>query len=217
MDTHEVIISLAVLMLSITFHEFGHALVADSLGDPGPRNAGRVTLWPVKHLDAWGTVCMVISTMMGYGFGWGKPVQVDPSTFRNSRLGMLEVVAAGPCMNMFLAILFGLFIRFYLPSHLHFFLNNDGNPTIVGEFCFKFLQLNLLLFFFNMLPIFPLDGSKLVSGFLPDALSGKFEKLMIPASPYILVLLLLTGSRLLGPALGSSISSASKLITGMSF
>ncbi len=217
MDTHEVIISLIVLVMSISFHEFGHAVVADVLGDNGPRDAGRLTILPTKHLDLLGTACIVVSTMLGYGFGWGKPVQVDPSKLRNSRLGMLAVIAAGPGMNVLLAICFGLFIRFYLPLNVYFFLRSGGYPTVIGEFCFMFLQLNLLLFFINLLPVFPLDGSKLLSGILPYTLAGKYEKIMFPASPYLLVLLLLTGSRFLGPALGSSISTASKLITGMSF
>src|SRR5882724_11393502 len=95
------IMSLTTLILAITVHEFAHAIVADKLGDTTPRSQGRVTLWPLAHLDPIGTVLMIATLIFGFGIGWGRPVQTDSSQYRiNRRLGMALVAVAGPITNI---------------------------------------------------------------------------------------------------------------------
>src|SRR5436190_4149395 len=100
------ILTMAVLVVSITIHEFAHAITADKLGDPTPRRQGRISLLPPDHLDPLGTVMMVLSTIAGMGIGWGKPVQTDPGNFRYPRKDQGIVAIAGPISNVIQALIF---------------------------------------------------------------------------------------------------------------
>ena len=140
------------LIIAISLHEFGHALAADVQGDHGPRQAGRLTLNPLRHLDPVGSLFLVLA-----GFGWGKPVQFSPRALRSRRAGAAIVAIAGPAMNVLLALLGA-------------FLATKTTPgTVSYLFALEMVHINVLLAIFNLIPIPPLDGSRLLTIFLPPA------------------------------------------------
>jgi len=167
------------LLLAFTFHEFAHAAVAVSLGDPTPKIHGRLTLNPLAHLDMMGTL-----TLLLVGFGWAKPVPVNPYAVRQKTpAGMMLASLAGPATNLLLAVLAALPLRFgWVPMRpaASMFLPSPGS------FLFEFLTINLALFFFNLLPLAPLDGEKVITYFLPDHWADAFERIR-PYSPFILL------------------------------
>lgn len=147
--------SIISLIIAITVHEFSHALAADRLGDPTPRSQDRLTLNPLKHLDPIGTIMLFI-----VGFGWGKPVPVDSYNFSHPKRDEIITSLAGPLSNILLAGLASLFVRL-TGSYLNFFL--------------VFIGMNLTLAVFNLIPIPPLDGSKVLLNSLPIEHSAEIE------------------------------------------
>jgi Zn-dependent protease len=141
------------LIGAISMHEFAHALAADLQGDRLPRAMGRVTLNPAKHLDPIGTLCLFL-----VGFGWGKPVEFRPQALSSKRFGAAIVALAGPMMNVALAIVAAILFRLF-----------SGDLGMVPEFLFYFSTINLLLAIFNLIPLPPLDGSRLLTIFLPPS------------------------------------------------
>jgi Zn-dependent protease len=150
-----------VLLIAFSLHEFAHAYTADKFGDPTPRSMGRVTLNPMVHLDILGTLLIVL-----VGFGWAKPVLINPNYFKRPRLMGIIVSIAGPLSNLLLAYL-GVFLFFLLAK----FGVYNGLPErameAVNIFFSNLLKWNLLLFLFNLLPLPPLDGYRIVQDFLP--------------------------------------------------
>ncbi|MBI5478025.1 MAG: site-2 protease family protein [Deltaproteobacteria bacterium] len=161
-----VVVSMIALILSIAVHEFGHALVADRLGDRLPRSQGRVTLNPLAHIDLLGTIALpLMGLLFGVGaIGWGRPVMIQPLAFTRKlrmKTGHLLVAIAGPLMN----ILFGIVI-----SLVGLLLLRTGlvqNPLVLKAI-FGVVFLNFILAFFNLLPFPPLDGGAVVAGLLSD-------------------------------------------------
>lgn len=153
-----------VLLIAFTIHELAHAVTADYLGDPTPRRMGRITLNPIRHLDPFGTIMLIIA-----GFGWAKPVMVNPMNMRgNPRTSMAIVAAAGPLSNIIMATLAALIFRFGL-AEFSLFAPAGSLPTpayILSEF----VWINLILAFFNLIPVPPLDGSKILFAVLPSDL-----------------------------------------------
>ena len=212
--TGESIISYIVLLLAISIHECSHAWSANRLGDPTAKNLGRITLNPIAHIDLIGTVLIpifIIITGSGILFGWAKPVPVNPYNLRNPRKDNLWVSFAGPLSNLFLAILSALIYRV-----IFFWL---GNSFFSSEWVF-FLkpltlfilfstQLNVILAIFNLIPIFPLDGSGVLMGLLPYETARAYEKTR-PYGFLILILLLYTG--ILGSIIGPLYSLIIKLL-----
>lgn len=149
------------LLLAFTLHELAHAITADYLGDPTPRNMGRITLNPLKHLDPLGTIMLLIA-----GFGWAKPVMTNPMNMRgNPRTAMAIVAAAGPLTNIALAALFAIPVRLGMVDFVRF---SSTSPWPSTDFLIsEFIWINLILAFFNLIPIPPLDGSKILYAFLP--------------------------------------------------
>lgn len=159
---------MVVLLVAFTIHELAHAVTADYLGDPTPRRMGRITLNPVAHLDPFGTIMLLIS-----GFGWAKPVMVQPMNLRgNPRSSMAIVAAAGPISNLIMAFLFALPVRFGLVS-LNF--SADGLLPSLNFLVFEFIWINLILMFFNLIPVPPLDGSKILMGVLPIEMASRLR------------------------------------------
>ncbi|MEX0787225.1 MAG: site-2 protease family protein [Anaerolineales bacterium] len=147
------------LVIALTVHEFSHAWTADQLGDDTPRANGRLTLNPLAHLDPIGSLMMLI-----VGFGWAKPVPVNPYALsRRTPAGLMLVAAAGPLSNLVLAILAAIPFRAGWLTSISRFSSSFDISTLIAEFIF----LNLVLMFFNLLPIFPLDGEKVAEYFLP--------------------------------------------------
>lgn len=173
------------LVIAFTIHEYAHAWTADQLGDDTPRLNGRLTLNPLAHLDPIGSLMLLIA-----GFGWAKPVPVNPYALRRrTPAGMMIVAAAGPFSNLLLAILAALPIRMGL-------LSWTANPSPLTQFGLTFLSLfiwiNLVLLFFNLIPIYPLDGEKVADYFLPPSGQDVLYRLR-PYGPLILMGLIFLG------------------------
>lgn len=163
MDLLITIFSLAILLFSVIIHELAHGSVAYSLGDPTAKYEGRLTMNPLKHLDPFGSVilpALLILLTGGQGpvFGWAKPVPVNPYNLRG-RWGQLKVALAGPAVNILVALVFGLIIRF-LPI-------SPALPFV--QFLSLVVLYNFMLAFFNLLPIPPLDGSWILFHLLPES------------------------------------------------
>jgi len=160
LDVKILVLLIPVILFALTIHELAHGWVAYRLGDPTAKYAGRLTLNPIAHLDPIGTLMLFL-----VHFGWAKPVPVDPSYFKDPKRGMLLVALAGPAANMVLAFLSGLVIR-YMNANPGPFITGALGPSFV-TMIFLSLQINLALAIFNLLPIPPLDGSKVLYGLLP--------------------------------------------------
>jgi len=169
------------LLVGICFHEFSHAFVADRLGDRLPRRMGRVTLNPLAHLDRTGTLLMVL-----IGFGWGKPVPVNPNNTKNPKATLTITAAAGPLSNFVVAALAGLAIRLEVVPYISpfneraFLFLSRGGWTVeeyVGLYLSTVTLFSILLGVFNLLPIAPLDGFKVALGLLPQELARSFAQL----------------------------------------
>ncbi|MCH7939472.1 MAG: site-2 protease family protein [Candidatus Marinimicrobia bacterium] len=160
LDPQTLVLLIPVILFALTVHEYAHGMVAYRLGDPTAKQAGRLTLNPLSHLDPMGTVMLFV-----IGLGWAKPVPVDPRYFANPKRDMLWVALAGPAANMGLALLSGLIIRF-LTSDPSAFLSGALGPILISMMV-RSLQINLMLAVFNLLPVPPLDGSKIMYSLLP--------------------------------------------------
>jgi len=182
MDPIILVIGIAILILSVVIHEVSHGLMANYLGDPTAKYAGRLTLNPIKHLDLWGSLIIpLFLILMGspFLFGYAKPVPYNPNNLKNKKWGPAMVAAAGPISNLIIALVFGLTLRFI---HL---TNSVFIQNIVQVFA-NIVILNLLLAIFNMVPIPPLDGSKVFGALLPY----KYQAAIVKADRYGLILVL---------------------------
>ncbi|MEO0070679.1 MAG: site-2 protease family protein [candidate division WOR-3 bacterium] len=178
MDLGELLISLPAILFGLTIHEFSHGYVAYLLGDPTARYEGRLTLNPLKHLDPIGTILLILPWTR---FGWARPVPINPNNFRRPLRDMAITAVAGPLANFLLAIIAGLTARLLLLFGI------TGFPWHLAS---SFVIFNLILGFFNLLPIPPLDGSRLVYYLLPRAAMASFSKLERQGFLGILVLFL---------------------------
>ncbi|XXF78234.1 site-2 protease family protein [Myxococcaceae bacterium GXIMD 01537] len=184
------------LILSLSVHEFAHAWSAWKLGDDTAEREGRLTLNPIVHIDPIGTLLL---PLLGIPFGWAKPVPVNPTRFRrevNMSTGMMVTSAAGPLSNVLLAVAsavtYGLMLR-WAPQVLQ---ENPGVPQLL----MLMMAMNVGLALFNMLPVPPLDGSRVVEGLLPYRLRGAWER-VLQAGPFLLLAVIYFGGRFIsGPS-----------------
>jgi len=184
------------IFTAFTVHEFAHAWTADSLGDDLPRIQGRLTLDPRAHLDVYGSLALLFT-----GFGWAKPVQVNVGLLqRRSPYGLLLVTLAGPVSNLLLAIAVALPLKIGLidpraQSAIAFL------PTL-GGLLVSFVFINLVLFFFNLIPVYPLDGEKIAVELAPGDVSRFFMRIR-PYAPFILLILVFVFPQVLGTLIGA--------------
>ena len=196
------IILIPIILMSLTIHEYSHAMMADFLGDPTPSRMGRLSLNPLRHLEFFGTLLLFFT-----GFGWAKPVLVDPGNFRVPKRAMLSVALAGPLSNFALAglatALMKLLVRLITLTTI--------SPTLV-LLCFIMLKtmiiINISLAIFNLLPFPPLDGSRIISYFLPDRFRIQYRQFE-QIAPMILLLLFALGglSIILSPAISVALQT----------
>jgi Zn-dependent protease len=165
MELRTLLLLVPPILVALTFHEYAHGYVANKYGDDTAKRNGRLTLNPLAHLDPVGTIMIFL-----VHFGWAKPVPVNPYRLRNPKRDMLWISAAGPLANMVLALLSGLLLRVVFAlggaPHTHSIAGLLIYMVIMG------LQINLALAIFNVLPIAPLDGSKILAGLLPAKHEG---------------------------------------------
>ncbi len=180
--------TLPALLISLSIHEFFHAFTAYKLGDASQKLRGRLTLQPFAHIDIFGFICIAL-----LGFGWGKPVLVDDRGFKNKKRDNMLVALAGPLSNLFLALIFALLFKIMVMTNL--FGLYEVN-IIVSDAIFTMMYLtisfNIVFAVFNMIPIPPFDGSKVLFYFLPK----KFQGIMYALekySFYIIIIFLITG------------------------
>jgi Zn-dependent protease len=176
-------------LIAIDVHEFGHAFVADRLGDRTPRSQGRVTLNPIRHLDPFGTLMILMTFVGGIGIGWGKPVQVNPSRIANGRQGMALVSVAGVIANLATAIVAAIILR----TGLLTLLSSASVP--IETLLVAIVQINVLLAVFNFLvPLPPLDGFNFLVNVLPMRWSWQLRQ--IERFGPIILLLVVLGSQM---------------------
>lgn len=201
------VLILPLILFSLSVHEFAHGLVAYWLGDLTAKQQGRLRLNPLAHLDPFGAIMLLISSMTGFGFGWAKPVPIDPRNFHQPLKGMVFVSLAGPASNILVAFLLGLPLRFIPQSAL-----TPQNPLI--SFLSLGILMNLGLAIFNLIPIPPLDGSRVVLYFL----RGRAFELFIRMEQYgflILFAILFMFRDFLGIVVGIPLSVLTFIITGL--
>ena len=181
----QLIILAPPLLFALTFHEFAHGYVAYRLGDPTAKNAGRLTLNPLKHLDPIGTIAFFFIK-----FGWAKPVPVNPAYFRNPRKDMLWVALAGPMTNLALALISAIITKtlWFLASSLPYSATAEAILVPLNAMLIASVWINLVLCIFNFLPIPPLDGSRILTGLLPQDLAISYMK--IERYGFIIILVL---------------------------
>jgi len=164
----------AIVFPAIILHEISHGYVAYLLGDQTAKRAGRLSLNPIKHVDLVGTIILPATMLLlsggRYFFGWAKPVPINPWAFKNQREGMLLTGAAGPVTNIALAAISGLIVRVFMGPEAQ-------DAGIVATILLFFCHANLVLAFFNLIPIPPLDGSRVVQYFLPDTLRDAYHSI----------------------------------------
>lgn len=186
------IFSIIILIFSIIVHELAHGFMADYLGDPTARLQGRLTLNPIKHIDPVGSIVVpIITSLAGFTFGWAKPVEYNPYNLKNKRRGEFLIALAGPGSNFIIAIIFGLIIRFY----------GAGNSLVSNSFIelsAYIVIINLVLAIFNLIPLPPLDGSKLLFAWLPHQY-GKFRIMMETYAPVFILVVVFVLWRLVSP------------------
>ena len=182
----QLLLTLPIVFLSLSVHETAHGYVAYKLGDPTARNLGRLTLNPIKHLDLFGTLCMVL-----FGFGWAKPVPINTRYFKKPKRDMALTGMAGPISNLLLAVGFALVLK--LVIYIFNFVPETAFTADLLYWTWVFLslgvQLNVTLMVFNLLPIPPLDGSRLLFAFLPT--KAYFKMMQYERYIYIVFLVLL--------------------------
>lgn len=170
------------LLVAVTIHEFAHAWMADKLGDPTPRLNDRLTPNPLAHLDPIGTVLpiLLMFSRSPIVFGWGKPVPIDPYNFQNPRRDTASVALAGPASNLILAIILSLILKIPLITHY----------SLLITLFVPIITLNVSLAIFNLLPIPPLDGAKILLGFLPKTWGVKLEESLSQYGVFLLIILI---------------------------
>ncbi len=194
----QIIVSAFPILIAITFHELSHGLVANKLGDPTAKIMGRLTLNPIAHIDLIGTILMplmlIILTNGQFVFGYAKPVPINPMNFRNPKKDMAISAAAGPITNILLAIASMMILKFII-APLSLLLPESLSITVMKPLIMIFTSsviINVVLAVFNMIPIPPFDGGRVLIGFLPHKQAVSFSRIE-PFGFIIVIILIVTG------------------------
>lgn len=183
----EFIYTIPALLISLSIHEFAHAYVAYKLGDKSQKALGRLSLDPFSHIDPFGFICIAL-----FGFGWGRPVLVDDRNFKNKAKGNMLVSIAGPLANLVMAILFTLVLKVLLTlNFVEFSISSFTFKAIIARMLFLAIGFNIVFGIFNLIPIPPFDGAKVLEYFLPV----KYKNIMLYLYRYsfwIIIFLLIT-------------------------
>jgi Zn-dependent protease len=199
-----------MLLVAFPIHEFAHAFAAYRLGDSTARLFGRLTLNPLAHFDPIGGSMLAISVLLGSGFGWAKPTPVNPRNLEGGRWGEAIVAAAGPLSNLVLAVAGAIPLRFILATGLH--------VPFLGNVLILFVEINLLLMIFNLIPIPPLDGSGVLFAFLPPQTAWQLRPILSQYGILLLILLIFPvfgGSSLLTQIFGAILDPLFRLLVGV--
>jgi Zn-dependent protease len=165
------LIQAPVILLSLTVHEYFHGWTANKLGDPTAKMQGRLTLNPIAHLDILGTILMFV-----VGFGWAKPVPIDPRNFKDPKKDTILVAIAGPLSNLAMALAAGLALRYMIPRMVSGEISSEGVYPVIAIILILTLFYGIALAVFNMIPIPPLDGSRVLYGLLPNRYAYAYSR-----------------------------------------
>jgi Zn-dependent protease len=199
-----------MLLVAFPIHEFAHAFAAYRLGDSTARLFGRMTLNPIAHFDPLGGSMLAISVLLGSGFGWAKPTPVNPRNLEGGRWGEAIVAAAGPLSNLVLAVAGAIPLRFMFATGL--------DVPFLGNVLILFVEINLLLMIFNLIPIPPLDGSGVLFAFLPPQTAWQLRPILSQYGIFLLILLIFPvfgGSSLLTQIFGAILDPLFRLLVGV--
>jgi Zn-dependent protease len=202
-----------ILLTAFAVHEFSHAWVADRFGDPTPRSMGRLTLNPLAHLDPIGSLMLIF-----VGFGWAKPVPINPYALeRRSPAATMWVSLAGPFSNLLMALIAAIPFKLGLVSLSGIAVNPGSVLPSLDFFLFEFVYINLLLMLFNLIPISPLDGEKVLYYLVPPSVARVMDNIR-PYGPFVLLILVFAGSfigfNLLWTILGPPLQALLGLLVG---
>lgn len=178
MEPKHIIVFLIAIIISLSIHEWAHAYAAFKLGDSTAKDQGRLTWNPLYHLDPLGTVMLVFLAVKGVGLGWAKPVPVNAFNLQNPRRDLMLVSFAGPFSNVIQAIIGMFLLGIFTFAQLGAF-TGASTAQIIMDFLQFFIRVNVGLFLFNMLPFYPLDGSKIYSYFMPKEIAFRFEAQLV--------------------------------------
>lgn len=222
MDPTIFLAKLVIILLALGIHEYAHAKMADVAGDPTPRTYGRVTLNLFNHLDPLGTVMIVLSSLAGFGIGWGKPVPMDPRKMRDPRWDHFAAVAAGPISNLIQAAFFAIALRLTVGNDVFAsgFQNViAGGAGILPAVLSLGVLINLSLCCFNLIPLGPLDGQWLLGTFLPERNRYLWTRWNLQSGTFVLFGLLMLGwftpIDILGNVLYPAILGLFRLLMGL--
>lgn len=200
--------TLPALLFCLSVHEFAHAFTAYKLGDRTQKAMGRLTLNPFSHIDISGFICIAL-----FGFGWGKPVMIDDRNFKNKAAGNALTAFAGPCSNIIMAIIFTIILKILLITGVILPTINSMVGSIILNMLILTIQFNVVFAIFNLMPIPPFDGSRVLYFFLPA--KGRKYMYKIEQYSFVIVLVILVtgiGSKLVSPIVNFVLGLLSKFI-----
>ncbi len=207
----ELILIIPILLLSLSIHEFSHGFASYKKGDPTPKMQGRLTLNPLSHLDPMGAMVLLLTRR----FGWAKPVPINPRYYSNPRKDLMLVSVAGPASNFVLAVIFALLLNlvgvfFRGPLAMRMYTQPNSLLLVLVQFLQLAVIINISLGIFNLLPVPPLDGSKILRGVLPREADKYLDQLEGPIGMVLLLILAFTG--VLGAIIGPVVQIVMRLL-----